>query len=137
MHEWMGGAESALVRICSSFLRNSHISSFQLLPYPVEPGSVMLKLDAVYSSEVSEQTCATWFETPQNNHHLKHRHVKFVFLRNCCHVCECHNSESKFLLVQAMKAYVGVSEWLHSFLTLALDGDEWSVSWIVMGKHPW
>ena len=43
-----------------------------------------------------------------------------------------------------MMVYVGVLEWQHSFLTVALDGDEWPVSWIVMmwsllfmGKHPW
>jgi hypothetical protein len=75
---------------------------------------------------------------------LNHRHIKFVFLRSYCHACECHDSESKFLLVRAMKVYMGVLVWLHSFLTPALDGHEWSVSWVVMvwslfcmGKHPW
>ena len=47
-------------------------SYFQLLPYPTEPGSIMLKMEAVYSSAVSEQACTTWFETPKNNHHLNH-----------------------------------------------------------------
>jgi hypothetical protein len=110
VHERMWGDESPLVRYCSTFLWNWHIPSFQLLAYPIEPVAIVLKLEAVYSSGVSEQACTTWFETPKNNHNLNHRHVKFVFLRNYCHVCECHNSERKWLLVQAvMKAHVGVS----------------------------
>jgi len=33
--------------------------------------------------------------------------------------------------VNDIKAYGEVEEWLHSFLTLALDGGEWSASWTV------
>jgi hypothetical protein len=107
-HEWMWGGESPLVRICSTFLWNWHIS-FHLFPYQVEPGSIMLKMETLYSSEFQSKPVLPGLK-PQNSHHLNHKHVKSVFLRteinamsvnviivtaNCClykswrHMCEC------------------------------------------------
>jgi hypothetical protein len=34
-----------------------------------------------------------------------------------------------------MKMYWGMEVWLHAFLTLALDGDEWSAA-LATGKEP-
>jgi len=115
-------------------LTHSFLPSFQLLAYPIEPVAIVLKMEAVYSSGVSEQACTTWFETPKNNHNLNHRHVKFVFLRNYCHVCECHNSESKCLLVQAvMKAHVGASVSVAALIVNRSTRWRWVV--IVMDCH--
>jgi hypothetical protein len=49
------------------------------------------------------------------------------------------NKNGKDASVHAIKAYKGIEAWLHSFLTSALDGDEWSASRsgrFALGKEP-
>jgi hypothetical protein len=41
--------------------------------------------------------------------------------------CQCY-TEHKGIPVRSRKTYVGGEVFLHSFLTLALEGSEWSVS---------